>query len=264
MNVSCRNKYIDGVSALKIIASILCIALLTGCAGKAGSGKAGDVADAEQETAADSHVDITKQKQINNDIFGWVYIPDTRIDCPVLQSGDGDDSFYISHNYLKEPDPKGAIFTESANLTNMCDFNEILHGNSLSDGTMFTDLNKFLDRAFFEEHPYIYFYMEGNALIYYTFAAYTRDNYRILEQYDMTNAYGCQEFLDEIYGSRSMNKNIRTGWENAVTPLNFIITLSTVDPSDPSRQIVVVGCLVGDVKGEINRDIDYSDPDSEW
>ncbi len=266
MKTSCRNICTDGISALRITLCVISLIILSGCGAKTQSQTVETLDGGRDESATDSHVDFDKLKSTNSDIFAWVYIPDTGIDCPVVQNGNGDDSFYKNHNVLKEPDANGAVYIEAANLTNMCDFNEILHGSSPSDGTMFADLSRFLDRVYFEERPYIYVYLEDNALIYYTFAAYTRNNNRLLEQYDFTNAYGCQEFLNEIYNSKSMSKNIRTGWEYAVTPKNFIITLTTLDPADPSKQIVLVGCLVGDVRGTIDRDIDYSDPndDSEW
>ena len=54
---------------------------------------------------------------------------------------------------------------------------------------------------------------------------------------------------------------LRTGWEGAVSPENFIITLTTKDVHDPSKQLVVVGCLVGDIAGKIDRYVDYGDPD---
>ncbi len=263
MHITCRNKNIYVKALRRIFASFLAIAVLTGCGLKKDSE---DLAGqgARDETAADSHVDFAKLRELNSDIFAWIYVPDTRIDYPVVQSSEGDDYYYIYHNVNKEEDPKGAIYTEAANLTNMCDFNEVLHGQSPDDGTMFADLGKFLDRPFFEEHPYIYIYMDGNALIYYTFAAYTRNNTRLIQQYDFTYASGCQQFLDEIYDGRSMNKIVRTGWENAVEVDNFIITLTTTNKDDPSRQTVVVGCLVGDVQGVIDRFVDYSDPESEW
>ena len=263
MRTFCRNTKVDGISALRIGVCVISLIALVGCGLK--TSKADETANkgGRDESATDSHVDIGELKKTNSDIFAWLYIPDTEIDYPVLQNDHGDDSFYKDHNMLKESDPNGALYIEAANLTNMCDFNEVIHGSSPSDGTMFAGLGKFLDRTYFEERPYIYCYLEGNALIYYTFAAYTRNNNRMLEQYDFTNAHGCQDFLDEIYSSRSMNKIIRSGWENAVTPKNFIITLVTQDPADPSKQIVLVGCLVGDVAGTIDRDIDYSDPGSE-
>ena len=58
-----------------------------------------------------------------------------------------------------------------------------------------------------------------------------------------------------------MTKNIRSGWENMVEPENCIITLSTQDSNDPTRQTIVVGCLVGDVMGNIDREMDYSEPE---
>ena len=61
-----------------------------------------------------------------------------------------------------------------------------------------------------------------------------------------------------------MNKNVRDGWEGAVGPENFLITLSTESYEDPGKQIVLVGCLVGDLRGTIDRYVDYSDPESEW
>ena len=245
---------IDMKTGKRLFAGLLVLVLLCGCS--APWGKKDETADAVD----DSFVNFEKLRTQNDDIFAWVRIPDTNIDYPVLQSSDGDDSFYKNHDALKNEDYRGAIYIEAANLKDMCDFNEVLHGSSTSDGTMFSQLDKFLDRNFFDEHPYVYVYMEGNALIYYVFAAYTRDDTRLLEEYDFSYASGCQAFLNEIYNGRSMNKLIREGWENQVQPENFLITLTTKDMLS-SKQLVVVGCLVGDVTGQIDRVVDYGDPE---
>ncbi len=263
MDRSCRYNYIDRIAPKRVIPIVLLAVLLCGC-GKEAVTESQVLEGARNEEASDSHVAFDKLHEANEDIFAWVYVPDTNIDYPVCQSSKGDDSFYITHNALKEPDPKGAIYTECANLKNMCDFNEILHGSSPSDGTMFAGLDNFLDRKYFEDHKFIHVYTEGNALLYYIFAAFVREDTRLIAEYDFTYASGCQEFLDEIYDQKSMNKIIRTGWEHMVEPENFIITLSTKSPEMDGRQIVVVGCLVGDVRGEIDRYMDYSDPEDEW
>ena len=259
MHKICRNNYIDKNGLKRCFLALMLLGLLSGCAGKIGVEE--QINGSRDETATDSHVDFDKLKKENEDIFAWLYIPDTAIDYPICQSMDGDDSFYRTHNAMKQEDPKGAIYTECANLKNMCDFNEVLHGTSPEDGTMFADLQKFLDRKYFEDHEYIHVYTEGKALLYMIFASYVREDIRLLAEYDFTYASGCQAFLDEIYNSRSMNKNIRSGWEKAVEPENFIITLTTPFADDPSRQVVVIGCLVGDVRGEIDRVMDYSDPE---
>ena len=246
----CRYRIVS-MKALKRAFMVLTImSLLCGC---------GKETSKETQSEGASFVDVSEYASKNSDIFAWVRIPETEIDYPVLQSSEGDDSFYKTHDYLKREDPKGSIYIEAANLNDMCDFNEVLHGSSPSDGSMFASLSKFLDESYMDEHNYIYVYMQGNALIYYIFAAYTRENTRLLEQYDFTYASGCQAYLDEVY-SKSMGKVIRDGWENMVEPDNFIITLSTVDNTS-GKQTVVVGCLVGDIAGKIDRYVEYEDPD---
>ncbi len=262
MQSLCRNNYIDKTALKRLMVVALAAIMLTGCSGPKGKGSS--ALGPEGESTDEPRVNFESLKRENSDIFAWIDVPGTSIDYPVCQSSDGDDSFYITHNAQKQQDPKGAIYTECANLTNMCDFNEVLHGSSPSDGTMFADLQKFLDKKFFDEHEYIYVYLEGNALVYYVYAAYTRNDARLLETYDFTCASGCQAFLDEVDHGKSMNKMIRTGWEGMVEPDNFIITLTTPNTDDPSKHTVVVGCLVGDVMGTIDREVDYSEPSLDW
>lgn len=252
---SSRYKCIDGIAIKRICIAVLLAALITGC------GKSEEVSE-DVESATDSHIDFQKLKEENSDIFAWIHIPDTEIDYPILQNQEGDDDFYVTHNAHKKEDPKGAIHIEATNLADMCDFNEVVHGSSPDDGTMFAGLSNFLDRDYFEDHQYIYVYMDGNALVYCVMAAFIRDNTRLVEQYDFSYAYGCQEFIDEIYSGRSMTKNVREGWDKGLSPKHFIITLSTVSPQMPDKQIVVIGCLVGDVAGNIDRVIDWSEPES--
>ncbi len=259
MSKTCRYKSIDMKAIKRFFSLMLIVTMLCSCSLPKDEAA---VVEETPESADDSFVDFQKLGKENSDIFAWIHVPDTDIDYPVVQDSFGDDSFYASHNVKREPDEKGAIYIEAANLKDMCDFNEVLHGSSPDDGTMFASLVNYLDKSFFDEHPYIYIYMDGNALLYYTFAAFTRDDTRLLAEYDFTYASGCQAFLDEIYSQKSMNKIIRKGWEGAVEPDNFIITLTTTDPRS-YKQIVVVGCLVGDVAGKIDRIMDYGDPEEQ-
>ncbi|SFU64091.1 sortase, SrtB family [Butyrivibrio sp. M55] len=229
---------------------------LTGCSKKAANsvGNTGyetSTLPTEQESGFDS------VKRLNEDAFAWLYIPDTEINYPILQNAEGDDLFYSDHNEFKEPDANGAIYIEAANLNDMCDFNEVIHGASPADGSRFAGLNNFLDKKYFDEHEYAYVYMEDNSLTYYIIAAYTRDNTRLLEQYDFSYASGCSEFIDEIYNNGDANKIIREGCETGLSPEHFLITLTTDSTIEPGKQTVVVGCLVGDAAGNINREIDY-------
>ena len=107
------------------MAGLLLGALLTGCGGKEGQGELAQVGTEKttgiaNETAGDSRVDFGVLKSENPDIFAWLYLPGTGIDHPVLQSGEADD-YYESHDAFGQENGKGALYTELANLTNMCE-----------------------------------------------------------------------------------------------------------------------------------------------
>lgn len=204
------------------------------------------------ESAKDAQVDFAALKAENPDIFAWLYIPGTQIDYPVLQSEEADD-FYENHNAYGEDDTAGAVYIELANLTSMCDFNTVLHGKAQPDETgLFADLYRFADPDFFGEHEQIYLYLDGNVLTYEVFAAYERENTSLIRTYDFTYISGCQQFLDDLYGTREMNKNLREGWED-LTPYHFLITLTTQKEENPDKQYVVVAALIDDAAGTIDR-----------
>lgn len=209
------------------------------------------------ETAADAAIDFGILQAENPDIFGWLYIPGTGIDAPVLQSTEAD-NYYESHNAYGEKDEGGALYTELANLKDMCDFNTVVHGKTSKDGTkgLFAGLYRFADPDFFGQHEDIYLYLDGNLLTYTVFAAYERENTSLIREYDFTYGYGCEQFLEDLYGGREMGKNLREGWEE-VTPYHFLLTLTTRQGADAGRQFVVVAALVGDAAGTIDRTVEW-------
>lgn len=222
------------------------------------SGDIGDAYKPQQaesfagESAKDGQIDFGALKGKNPDIFAWIQIPDTTIDCPVLQSGQSD-TYYEDHNAYGEEDDTGAVYIELANLTSMCDFNTVLHGKTGADENgLFADLCRFADPDFFADHEYVYLYLDGNVLTYEIFAAYERENTSLIRTYDFTYLSGCQQFLDDLYGTRDMAMNLREGWEN-VGAYNYVITLTTQRIENAEKQFVVIAVLVQDEAGTINR-----------
>lgn len=205
------------------------------------------------ESAKDAEIDFAAVRAENPEIFGWLYIPDTSIDAPVAQSGESDD-YYESHNALREADENGALYIEAANLTSMCDFNTVIHGNTAEDGGsgLFADLYRFSDPDYFDSHEQMYLYLEDNVLTYEIFAAFERENTSLIRTYDFTYLSGCDQFLKDVYSIRSMNMMIRSGWED-VTPYHFLVTLTTDLGKEADRQFVVLAALIKDPAGKIDR-----------
>lgn len=204
------------------------------------------------ESAQDAQVDFAALQEENPELFAWLYIPGTEIDVPVLQSMQGDD-YYETHNAFGEEDTDGAVYIELANVANMCDFNTVLHGVTGAGETgPFSGLYQFADPDYFKEHEQIYLYLDGNVLTYEIFAAYERENTSLLRKYDFTYYAGCQQFLDDLYGTRDLSMNLREGWEG-LTPYQFLVTLTTQKHGTDDKQMVVVAVLTADASGTINR-----------
>lgn len=235
---------------------ILCLVLLcstTGC----GQNSHENTAIAT-ESAADSRIDFAALKEENPDIFAWLYIPDTRIDCPVLQDSQSDD-YYCNHNAFREDDSHGVVYIELANVTDLCDFNTVFHGSASktpdsrkSESYPFADLYRFADPAFFDAHEKMYLYLDGNVLTYEIFAAYERENTSLIRDYDFTDTIGCLMFLNDLYATKDLHMNLRDGW-NFITPYHFLVTLTAHKEDDPERQFVIVAVLTQDEAGTISR-----------
>ena len=259
-------KYIKGIAwkyILFFLFAVFCF-LAAGCAGQqegtgeetAGGGQQGEKAEETagaivSESAEDAKVDFDALEAENPDIFAWLYVPGTDIDCPVLQSGEADD-FYITHDVSGKESEMGAVYTEMANLRDMTDFNTVIHGKADGEGH-FGDLFRYADSEFFEGNELVYLYLDGNLLTYEIVAAYEREDESLIRRYNFAAAEGCNEFLKELY-SREIGKQIREGWEG-LNSNHFLITLTTKAEEAGSRQFVVVAALIDDAAGQINREI---------
>lgn len=91
----------------------------------------------------------------NNDLVGWIKVPNTKIDHPVVQASDND--FYLRRNFSKQYERRGSIFMDyECDPKNYCT-NTILYGHNYLDSTMFSDLEKYKDLEFYKSAPVIEF-----------------------------------------------------------------------------------------------------------
>ncbi len=98
--------------------------------------------------------DWDELKAQNEDIIGWLYVPDCEISFPIVQ-GD-DDSYYLTHTAFKEDNPRGAVFLAAKANAEFEDDNSLVYGHSVEGGGMFTDLANFAEEDFFKEHTEFY------------------------------------------------------------------------------------------------------------
>lgn len=91
----------------------------------------------------------------NSDFAGYIKIDGTHIDYPVVQGSDNE--YYLTHNFEKEEEERGAIYMEADCSLSPLDFNTVLYGHNWLDKTMFSELVKYNDIEYYKEHPIINF-----------------------------------------------------------------------------------------------------------
>lgn len=100
---------------------------------------------------------IKKLQEINPDIIGWIRVPNTVIDYPVLQSSESDPEYYLYRNYKKEYTQYGSIFLQAGTAIDGSDQNLLLYGHSMNDGRMFASLLRFGELDVYKQSPVITF-----------------------------------------------------------------------------------------------------------
>jgi len=92
---------------------------------------------------------------INSDLVGWLSIPGTDIDYPVVQCEDSD--FYLTHDFYRESNRNGQIILEA-----LCDpytpsYNLVISGHNMLNGSMFAGLVYYSGQSFWQWHRLVEF-----------------------------------------------------------------------------------------------------------
>ena len=137
-----------------------------------------------QRVLAPISVNFRSLKAVNEDVKGWIYCPDTIINYPVLY-GATDDT-YLRHTYEKEYNIAGSIFIESENDPDLKDYNTIIYGHHMNDGSMFAGLDRWAEQTYYDEHPVIWLLTPKQDYMIvlvsgHTTSAYS-DTYRIFDE----------------------------------------------------------------------------------
>ncbi len=86
------------------------------------------------------------------DAVGWLYIPDTPINYPIMQGGDND--FYLHHAYDGSRLQAGSIFLDYRCENRFMNPVNIVYGHNMRNGSMFAGVLNFADSAYFDNHIY--------------------------------------------------------------------------------------------------------------
>lgn len=165
---------------------------------------------------------INYYKKINDDVKGYIYIPDTKISYLYVQGEDN--TYYLNNTYEGDFMPAGSIFADYRCLDPLLrNFNFILYGHNMQNGLMFNGLTEFLDEQFFEDHPYVFIYTLDGIFTYEIFSIRKVSMY---DDYIRTAFYNSEEFKEFAYRMQDESLYLRNGGLD-FNDYDRILTLST-------------------------------------
>lgn len=177
--------------------------------------------------------------QLNTDMVGWIKLPGTKLNYPVVQTPDSP-NYYLKRDFYKKSSRHGTVYAnELANLATPSD-NVTLYGHNMNDGSMFAPLHGYNKKAFFEENPYIIFDTIYEHHTYQIFAVfYTTDivgDGFAYHTFVDGNAISFVEFVDECKALSLYDTGVEVSYGDK------LLTLSTCDKNyadDHGRFVVV-------------------------
>ena len=184
--------------------------------------------------------ELTELYQKNNDLVGWISVKDTKINYPVMQTVDNP-NYYLKRGFDKEYTPYGCPYVQED-----CDVlkpsgNLVIYGHHMSNGSMFSDLEKFKDKDFWQKHKTITFNTltdknEYEILAVFKTVVYT-DSPESFKYYRFTNAQSPEEFTAFVDKCKELSF-----YDTGVSAEygDKLITLSTCEYSRTNGRLVVV------------------------
>lgn len=192
------------------------------------------------EIKTERMLQLEELKKQNNDIVGWLEIPNTKINYPVLQTTDNE--YYMTHTYKKEYSKDGSIFLDKDYNWDVPSSNLLIYGHNNKNGNMFQELLKYEDESYYKEHPTIKFTTVNEDCTYEIIAVfksrvYYKSEKNVFRYYYFINAENEEEYNNYVEESKKASlydtgKTAEYGEQ--------LLTLSTCEYSQEDGRFVIV------------------------
>ena len=171
----------------------------------------------------------------NSDFVGWLSIPGTNIDYPVMQTVD-EPNFYLKRGFDKQYSDYGVPYVQE-NCDLALSDNCVIYGHHMNDGSMFADLCKYADADFCREHPTIAFDTLSSLGKYEVVAAFkfntNRESFKYNE-YTLMDEAQFAEFMENVRARQLYDTGVTAEYGDQ------LLTLSTCEYTYPNGRFVVV------------------------
>lgn len=179
-------------------------------------------------------VDFAALKVINEDVVGWIYIPDTRVNYPIVQGENNDE--YLYHLLTGEYNGSGSIFLESKVKRDFTTRNSPIYGHNMKNDTMFADIVDYKSQEFFDAHPTAMLMTPEKNYYVHLFSGYVTDSWG--SAWDTS-------FTDETFASWLKEVKGKSKFTSDVVPTatDKVLTFSTCTYDIEDGRFVLHGIL---------------------
>jgi len=190
--------------------------------------------------------EYAKLYEQNNDMVGWISIPDTKINYPVMQSVD-EPNFYLKHGFDKGYTDYGCPYVGEICDVNKPSDNLIIYGHHMKNGSMFSDLEKFKSKGFWEEHKTFSFDTLTEKQTYEVVAIFktvvytgSDNEFRYYQFSDAETPEQFDEYIQRVKEKALYDTGVSAEYGDK------LITLSTCEYSNKNGRLVLVAKKVVD------------------
>ena len=192
--------------------------------------------DSEQDTDEPLDVDFSVLSAMNADVAAWIYSADTVIDYPVVQGSDN--VYYLDHIFDGTYNKLGTLFVDCRNAPGFSDWNTIIYGHNMNNGSMFASLTNYTKQAYYEAHPEMFLVTPNGTFRLELFSGYVTPSDSDAYTFSFADASAFSEFLENIRARSDFDSPV------SVEASDRIVTLSTCTYDFEDARYVVHGKLV--------------------
>lgn len=174
----------------------------------------------------------------NPDCAGWLTIPDTSVDYPVMFTPDEPER-YLRRDFYGDHASGGTPFLDGRNEALAKGQNLIVYGHNMLDGSMFKPIVQYLDPNFRQAHQDIYLELGGAQYRYQVIAALETSTRSPVYTYtDLSDAAEMEDFRAMLLEETGLD---------AIPQAEGYLTLSTCNNQGGNSRVLVIAVLVEEV-----------------
>ena len=192
------------------------------------------VASTEQinkEDKAELKKQVREFSQSYDSSIGWICVPDTNINYPIMQWEDNE--YYLHRSYDGNYLYSGSVFLDWRCSSDFSGDVNMLYGHNMQNGSMFADVVNFINEDYFESHKYGWLTTKDSV--------YRIEFFSVSQPQSYSGVYNVQragdKWLKKLKNFNVIDREIKIEDD-------CMISLSTCTNSEGSSRTVLTGKLI--------------------